>query len=119
MLDDFGIHNDIAEKLVPATLIFVEGRYDDVGSLPVMASGNQIGSFCIKYYSDRVQFEKCLAASLKNQTGEVTALLMDEKNNMTCVMPLGDVNTLCTATLVAQCGLFTDGMPKKDCLALH
>ena len=84
--------------------------------MPVMADGNQIGSFALKYYPNRVSFEKCLRASLKDQTGDITALLIDEKNDMTAVIPLGEAQSVCTATLVAQCGLFSSEMPKRPAL---
>jgi|GEM_PF-3263028 len=116
MLDDFGIHSYVVDKPTPATLIFVAGHYDDPKYMPVMADGNQIGSFALKYYSDRTSFEKCLQVTLKNQTGEITALLIDEKNDMTTVMPLGDAQSICTASLVAQCGLFSSTTSKRPAL---
>ena len=104
------------DNVQPATLMLIKGHYPDFNQLPGLQSRRDlnIGSFLLKNYQRNIpHFEKSLIKTLSSESETITALFLDENNDIAFVKPLGAGNKIDCATLVADCTLFTTEMPKR------
>lgn len=123
--DDFFLSSQMDDVCVdhtqPATLFLIEGNYSTMDMLPAMQARRDanIGSFSIKHYAKNPAFfDTALQKALHNRDGQVTAVFMDEKNDIAFVKALGVATEVESASIVADCNLLVNVMgprPKYIC----